>query len=45
LSPLRRHGREVIAQALGIGPAEYEVLVAAGVTGTLNALGDLGRTG
>jgi crotonobetainyl-CoA:carnitine CoA-transferase CaiB-like acyl-CoA transferase len=34
-----QHSREVLAEELGIGDAEYEALVAAGVTGTLDDLG------
>jgi len=33
-----QHSREVLAEELGIGDAEYASLVAAGVTGTLNDL-------
>ena len=31
-----QHSREVFAQELGIGDAEYDALVAAGITGTLD---------
>ena len=34
-----QHSREVLAEELGIGDAEYNDLVAAGITGTLNDLG------
>ena len=37
-----QHSREILAEELGIGDAEYEALVAAGVTGTLD---DAGRAG
>ncbi len=35
---LGQHSREVLREELGIGDAEYEALVAAGVTGTLDDL-------
>jgi crotonobetainyl-CoA:carnitine CoA-transferase CaiB-like acyl-CoA transferase len=32
-----QHSREILADELGVGAAEYEALVAAGITGTLDS--------